>query len=149
MSVDQLVNNYVTSVGRNSNMLIGVVVDTSGLVPQEDALRLQEFGNAINKRFSVPVAETKGAGNELILNVGNVNKACNYIVIQENIARGESISKYTVQAKIDGEWVKVAEGVSVGHKRIHKLEKPILTSELKLSVNTSKGKPEVSRFAVF
>mgnify|MGYP003551796185 FL=1 len=149
LSVDQLVNNYVTSVGRNSNMLIGVVVDTSGLVPQEDALRLQEFGDAINKRFSIPVAETKGAGKELILNVGNVNKVCNYIVIQEDIARGERISKYSVQAKLNGEWVKVAEGVSVGHKRIHKLEKPILTSELKLSLNTSKGEPQVKMFAVF
>lgn len=43
-----LLDPYYTSVARNSNMLLGIVVDTSGLVPKEDVARLKEFGETLN-----------------------------------------------------------------------------------------------------
>jgi alpha-L-fucosidase len=149
LSTDHLIKNYITSVGRNSNMLIGIVVDTSGRVPPEDLQRLQEFGDEIRRRFTIPVAETKGNKREITLTIAKHDRICKYIVIQEDISKGERIREYTVQALIDGKWVQIAEGSSVGHKRIHELENPVSTRQLKLSVISSAGEPVVKKFAVF
>ena len=59
-SLDELTDKYCKSVGRNTNMLLGIVVDTRGLVPYVDVKRLVEFGNKISNEYSNPVASTSG-----------------------------------------------------------------------------------------
>ncbi len=51
MSLETLLDKYYTTVGRNTNMLIGVVIDQRGLVPEVDVQRMKEFGDEIKKRF--------------------------------------------------------------------------------------------------
>ncbi|MFT3902837.1 MAG: alpha-L-fucosidase [Niabella sp.] len=148
LSVDQLVENYNTSVGRNANMLIGIVVDTSGLVPQEDVQRLTVFGNEIKKRFAKPIASTKGNSKTLKLSLGKTPVTINHIVIAEDIEKGEHIRKYTLEAWKDNQWVKIAEGSSVGHKRIEKVP-PITTNKLRLNITESSAQPRIKDFAVY
>lgn len=147
LSTEQLVKNYVTSVGRNSNMLIGIVVDTSGLVPQEDFERLKAFGDQVYQNFGTPLAEIKGRDKELRLAIKD--HAAKYIVIQEDIAKGERIREYVVDAKVNGEWVKMAEGTSVGYKRIQQLDNPVVADEFRLSVVTAGKGPHEVRFALY
>lgn len=147
LSTEQLVKNYVTSVGRNSNMLIGIVVDTSGLVPQEDFERLKAFGDQVYQNFGTPLAEIKGRDKELRLAIKD--HAAKYIVIQEDIAKGERIREYVVDAKVNGEWVKMAEGTSVGYKRIQQLDNPVVADEFRLSVVTAGEGPHEVRFALY
>jgi alpha-L-fucosidase len=148
LSVDQLLSNYNSSVGRNANMLIGIVVDTSGLVPQEDIKVLKAFGAEIKKRFSKPLATTKGNGKSFELNLGNKPVAVHYIVIEEDIARGEHCRAYTIEQLKNNTWVKIAEGKSIGHKRIHEL-KDIATGKLRLSISESSAVPYVKSFSVY
>ena len=143
-TLERLKSNYVTSIGRNSNMLIGIAVDTSGMVPAEDVKRLTEFGELIKREFK-PVASTKGNGRELILNLGKASRVDGYL-IREDIAKGERIRKYIVEAMVNGRWKKVTEGISVGNKRIELL-KPIVTSKLRLMVTSSVAGPIVKQFA--
>lgn len=147
LSTEQLVKNYVTSVGRNSNMLIGIVVDTSGLVPQEDFERLKAFGDQVYQNFGTPLAEIKGRDKELRLAIKD--HAAKYIVIQEDIAKGERIREYVVDAKVNGEWVKMAEGTSVGYKRIQQLDNPVVADEFRLSVVTAGDVAHEVRFALY
>ena len=51
-TLDELKNKYCKSVGRNTNMLLGIVVDNSGLVPDADVKHLNEFGQMIKRNFS-------------------------------------------------------------------------------------------------
>lgn len=147
LSTEQLVKNYVSSVGRNSNMLIGIVVDTSGLVPQEDFERLKAFGDQVYQNFGTPLAEIKGRDKELRLAIKD--HAAKYIVIQEDIAKGERIREYVVDAKVNGEWVKMAEGTSVGYKRIQQLDNPVVADEFRLSVVTAGDVAHEVRFALY
>ena len=62
--LDELVDRYCKSVGRNTNMLLGIVIDNRGLVPDADVKRLTEFGKEINSQFSNPLGQTKGKGKE-------------------------------------------------------------------------------------
>lgn len=147
LSVEQLLKNYNTSVGRNANMIIGIVVDTSGRVPEEDAARLKAFGDQLAKRFKKPVAATSGTGNEIILKAV-AGKPKHYLVIQENIAKGERIRSYVVEALEGNRWNKIAEGSSVGYKRIHEIEN-LRTRQLRLRVTNAVGTVNIKSFSLY
>jgi alpha-L-fucosidase len=146
--VDQLVKNYTTSVGRNSNMLIGIVVDTSGLVPEEDMQRLTAFGNEIKKRFSEPLASTNGNGETLELSLGSTPLPVNHIIISEDITKGERIRKYIIEARKDDQWIPIAEGNSVGHKRIQSVDS-VTTDKIRLSITESSAQPQIKDLSAY
>jgi alpha-L-fucosidase len=147
LSVEQLVDSYYTSVGRNSNMLLGIVVDTSGLVPKEDVDRLAEFGKELSKATSHPIASIKNkAEKEFTLELKT--QAVNQVIFAEMIQKGERIRKYRIDAWIDNHWIEIAAGESVGNKRIHKF-KEIKTSKIRLNIIESTGTPLIKSFAVY
>jgi len=147
-TVDELVDKYEKSVGRNTNMLLGVVVDDRGLIPDADVARMQEFGSAIRERYGKALAETHGSGNSLVLKLDSPTKV-DRIILMEDIAKGERVLKYKVEVVTENnEWQTVAEGTNIGHKRIAVFE-PVTADRLRLSVEESKAKPQISRFAVF
>lgn len=147
LSVDQLLTNYNTSVGRNANMIIGIVVDTSGKVPDEDVARLKAFGDVLAKRFAKPITSTAGTGNEVLLKVPP-GKSPQFIVIQEDIAKGERIREYVIEALENKEWKQVAEGVSVGHKRIHELHN-LQAQQIRLRVVKAAATPQIKSVALY
>lgn len=146
--VKELVKRYYHTVGRNTNMLIGMPIDTAGQFPEKYALQLQHFGKEIKRLFAHPIARTSGAGKEIVLNLGPKPASVNQIVLKEKISQGERIRKYSVEAWIRGEWKQVCDGVSVGHERIQLFDE-VTTSKLKLSVQKSEGEPLISEFSAY
>ena len=73
--------------------LLGIVVDDRGLVPDADVKRLNEFGELIRKNFKEPLGKTSGQGNEFIVKFQSP-KPVDYVVIMEDIAKGERILEY-------------------------------------------------------
>jgi len=65
-----MVEHYYTSIGRNTNLLIGMVIDPRGLVPQPDALRFAEFGDRMKQILSHRVGVAYGTGNIISLPIG-------------------------------------------------------------------------------
>lgn len=55
-TVEQLLDIYFKSVGRNGVLLLNVPPDPRGLISEEDVQRLGEFRNALDKIFSVNLA---------------------------------------------------------------------------------------------
>ena len=56
-SVDELMEIYFNSVGRNSLLLLNVPPDNRGLIPTEDSLRLLEFKTALDSVFAHDLAK--------------------------------------------------------------------------------------------
>ena len=56
-SVQELLNIYYNSVGRNSLLLLNVPPDSRGLIPAEDSLRLMEFRAALDSIFAHDLAK--------------------------------------------------------------------------------------------
>lgn len=146
-SLNELMDKYEKSVGRNATLILGLTPDTTGLLPAGDAKRLQEMGQEINRRFSAPVAKTSGQKKALTLNTKK-DQQINYYMIQENIKKGERIRRYTIEAKVNGKWLVVSEGESVGHKRIEKI-KSISASAFRLTINQSTSIPDIINFSIF
>ncbi len=70
------------------------------------------------------------------------------IVISEPIRFGQRISEFEIQIEKEGSWTKVAEGTTIGYKRILRIE-PASSSKLKLKILDSKNIPAISELGLY
>lgn len=145
--VENLMEMYYKSVGRNSTLIIGVTPDSEGLLPEPDVQRLKEWGDEIKRRFSNPLAETSGHGKVLKLKLAK-STIVNQIVLMEDIAKGERVRKFTIEGKTAGGWHEILQGTCVGHKFIGRFNKAEV-SALRLKINESDDEPQILHFAVY
>lgn len=145
--LDKLMEMYEKSVGRNATLMVGLTPNPDGLIPQKDVERLKEWGTEINKRYGTPIAMTKGEKKQLSIRLNKVSDV-NYCIIQENIAKGERIESYQLQAKVNGKWQTLDEGTSVGHKRIIPLNH-IKSDSFKLLVTKCRALPDIIQFGLY
>ena len=140
-----LMDIYEKSVGRNATLIIGLTPNPDGLIAPEDVERLKELGQEIRRRFGTPLASVSGNAETLTLPLKG-EQSVNYCIIQENIRHGERVRTYRVEAKVNGSWITVCKGTSIGHKRIQSFD-PIKASALRLTVEKATGMPEISNFS--
>lgn len=148
LPIEDLIKLYYSTVGNNSNMLIGMAIDTAGQFPEKDAAYFAAFGKEIAKRYRKSIAETSGTGKELILNLGSKPVEINELVLMEDISKGENIRKYAVEAWIDNVWKPLCDGISVGHKRLQKF-KSIHTTRLRCTIMEASQAPVIKKMAVY
>jgi len=142
-----LVKSYYKSVGRNANMMLGMVVDDRGLVPEADCRLLREFGDEIRRRFATPMAEASGRGNLIELSLG-ASKAINHAVLMEDLSQGQRILRYRVEGFNGLFWQPLARGESIGHKRIHRFP-DARVSKIRLKITDALAEPLLRSIAVF
>ena len=126
-SLARLVNIYYESVGRGSVMDIGIAPDTEGRVCEADAKRLAEFGEWVRDFNSRDFAESARAseareGNRLVVEISLPEPAeINCVDVKERIAEGQRIASFAVEVPGDDGWSRVAEGTTVGHRRLARI----------------------------
>ncbi|OJU46888.1 MAG: glycoside hydrolase family 29 [Bacteroidales bacterium 45-6] len=76
------------------------------------------------------------------------NIPINYIVLQEYIKLGQRVKAFNVEAFENGQWKKMAEETTIGHKRILKIE-PIKARKIRINITASKACPVISSLAVY
>ncbi|GAA3585285.1 alpha-L-fucosidase [Snuella lapsa] len=145
--LENLIDMYYKSVGRNSTLIMGLTPDPDGLLPDPDVKRLKEWGDEINRRFSKPLKTVSGTGYKLELKLKTATEI-NHVIIQEDIKQGERIRSYTVEALVNGKWKEVCSGQSIGHKRIEQFES-VKISRLRLKILRSDGKPQIKNFSIY
>jgi alpha-L-fucosidase len=177
-SPENLMELYYSSVGRNSNLLLNVPPDRRGLLNERDVKSLMGFRELREKEFSNDLARGKSAqasryrGKNYIaacvndgspetywaapdnvlsasvtINLGAKTEV-NRVLIQEYIKLGQRVSKYSVYAMVDDEWVKVADGTTIGHKIIRKF--PVVsTTDIRLTIEDAKACPTISNIELF
>ncbi|MGM7719380.1 alpha-L-fucosidase [Metabacillus sp. Hm71] len=147
LSLDELMDIYYRSVGHGTNLLLNVAPDNRGLIPDVDVQRVQEFGKEIKKRFANSIAATSGEGNEIVLSLP-VESVIDHVILMEEIAYGERVRKYVLEAKQGDDWVTLVKGSAIGHKKIDQFE-PVATDQLRLKVQEAAATPLIRSFACF
>ena len=143
-----LLQKYYTSVGRNGNLVIGVVVQPDGTIPEADVKSLTEFGKLLRERFRDPVATvTDVEGDTITLDLPEPREI-DHVVLQEQIADGERVRNHVVEGLVDDTWVPLAEGKVIGHKWIYPFE-PQTVSRLRLTVAESLATPKIRSLSCF
>ncbi len=146
-----LMNVYFESIGRGANLLINMTPDTSGLIPETEVKRLYELGKTLTQTFANPVGRAYCSKNEpvdeLFINLPQKHRV-NLLVLEENIQLGQFIRHYKVDAYIEDHWKTVAEGESIGRKRIQTFD-PVRTDKLRLSLAGEEGKSFIKSFIIY
>ncbi len=135
-------------MGRNTNMLIGMVVDTSGLIPKKDSLVFDSLGKKIKFQYQHPVVKLKNSQEKKILLSIPASHTISRVVIQEDISKGENIRSYVIQAYIDNKWQEIARGESVGHKRIQ-VFKAVNTRKIRFEIKQATGRLFLKEIAFY
>lgn len=141
-----LMRMYRRSVGRNATLVLGLTPDSDGLIPEGDAARLREFGEVVRSTYGTPLAETSGEGNALTL-AAEAPLTADCAVIREDIARGERIRAYRIEALRGGAWQTVAQGSSVGNRCIRHFPETVADA-FRLTVDAADGTPLIRTFSL-
>ena len=142
-----LMDMYYKSVGRNSTLIMGLTPNPDGLLPEPDVKRLKEWGDEIKRRFDTPLASTSGTGNVVSLKFKKPTNI-NHIIIQETISKGERVHVYKIEALVNGKWLVICEGESIGHKRIEQF-KTVKTNRIRLKIVTALREPQIKNLSAF
>lgn len=157
-SVEDLMNIWISSVGRNSLLLLNVPPDTRGRIHEIDSLRLMEFRAAREAAFGTDLAEGAKIRKRRGGRVWEIElpeyRTINMIQLQEDISLGQRISSFEVQiqdfdvALATGGWWTIAEGTTIGYKRIIPIE-PRKARKLRVVVTGSHARPVLSGISLF
>lgn len=136
-SLEQLLDIYYQSVGRNTNLLLNFPVDQTGRISKEDSLRAMEWHQAIESAFTmdllqgckVTASNTRSSrfSPKYVLDIDynrywavedGVNKAelvfefpettsFNTVVLQEYIPLGQNVKGFSISYYKNGKWLPV------------------------------------------
>ena len=149
-SVEELLRIYYESVGRNSVLLLNVPPDTRGRIDPADSLRLMEWRQALDGIFREDLAadgRLRRRGSTWTLTLPG-ERRFNRIVLQEDIARGQRIAAFTVEALTAEGWVPLAAETTVGYKRILLVDDTAATA-LRVCVTDALARPLLSHIGLY
>jgi alpha-L-fucosidase len=149
--IDYLTNVYMETIGRGANLLINMTPDMTGLIPSLEVVRLNEFGKTLDNLFKKQLGSAllvKGQElNETFVQFESKEKV-NLLVIEEAIENGQNILNYKVEAFINNQWEIIAQGESIGRKRIELIQ-AVETKNIRLSLKGNGNKMFLKSFNVY
>lgn len=75
-------------------------------------------------------------------------KEIKYIVLQEYIQLGQRVKAFNVEVWSEGGWKRIAEGTTIGYKRILRVE-PVKTSRIRVNITDAKACLVLSNAALY
>ena len=124
-SIDNLVNLYFTSVGRNGKLLLNVPPTREGWLHTVDVARITGMRDRLTKLFERDLAAAAKpswkvitpSSAELELDLGS-SVSVSVARLQENIERGQSVARYTLYGAADADWRQLSRGTTIGYTKL-------------------------------
>jgi alpha-L-fucosidase len=147
-----LVNLYYKSVGRNSLLLLNIPPTTRGLIHENDIANLREMRSILNETFKNNLIKNSvspllndgklathtplSLNKPFAINLGK-KQDFNRILLQENILKGQYISRFLIEYWDGANWQKLQESTTIGHKRLMRFD-AIITDKIRLTILESR-----------
>lgn len=171
---EKLLDIYYSSVGKNSVLLLNIPPDPKGLVSKSDEASLKEWARIRNETFKINLAAkakitsinghnqkalldgiyetywtTKGTDTTAIIEL-SLPKSTTFdvVMLQENIAVGQRVEKFSIQYWDKGAWREIVEGTTVGYKRLLRFA-PVKAEKVRININSSRLNPTLSEIGLF
>ena len=72
----------------------------------------------------------------------------NVIMVQEYMPLGQRVENFSFEARVNGAWVTIAEGTTIGHKRLFRIHS-VETDKVRLNILKSKACPAISTIGLY
>ena len=152
-SLKHLADIYFQSVGYNSVLLLNIPPDRRGLINEADVTRLKEFAEYRKQAFA---DDRVKEGQKLW--EATPNGECTYklksgseinvVMLQEDIARGQRVEAFSVEAQTADGWKEIAQGTTVGYKRLLRFP-DVKANQLRIKIKSCRLTANISRVAAF
>jgi len=76
------------------------------------------------------------------------SKLVSYVLVQEFIKLGQRIKSFSVEIEKDGKWMEVANGTTIGYKRILRID-PVEAQKIRLVISGSKACPAIHNLEIY
>lgn len=152
-SLKHLADIYFQSVGYNSVLLLNIPPDRRGLINEADVTRLKEFAEYRKQAFADDRVKEGQKLWEATPNGERTYKLksgseINVVMLQEDIARGQRVEAFSVEAQTADGWKEIAQGTTVGYKRLLRFP-DIKASQLRIKIKNCRLTANISRVAAF
>ena len=152
-SLNHLTDIYFKSVGYNSVLLLNIPPDLRGLINENDVQRLTEFSGYLKKTFArnyVLKGNEAWHGTSGTVRQYDIQKDAlvNAFMIQEDISKGQRIESFLVEAYKDGSWIHMAEGTTVGYKRLVRFS-DTRPERIRVTIRSARGVANVAAVGLF
>ena len=158
-SIDEMIDVYHQTVGRNCILELDLAPDRSGLVPARHAARYKELGDFIQSCYGNPLEATNSTTEAGVALSFEHPTSIDRIAIMEDQADGQVIRAYEVYAKIvdaeemngtlDVPWSLVSNGSSIGHKRIDLFDNAITVTGITVKATKYVDEPKWRSVSVY
>jgi len=145
-SVEQLVELYFTSVGRNSKLLLNVPPTPDGLLHESDVANLVGMRRRLAELFSQQQTQSarrvwRSTGRAGTLEVALPSAMpVSILDAREDITRGQVVSRYVIEGANRDSWTTLARGTTIGFRRLHRIA-PVMVERLRLTVEEALAEP--------
>lgn len=152
-SLNHLTNIYFKSVGYNSVLLLNIPPDLRGVINENDVQRLKEFSSYLKKTFArnyVLKGNEAWHGTSGTVRQYDIQKDAlvNAFMIQEDISKGQRVESFLVEAYKDGSWIHMAEGTTVGYKRLVRFS-DTRPERIRVTIRSARGVANVAAVGLF
>ena len=157
-SLSKLMDTYYKSVGRNSTLLLNFPIAPNGRIHPNDSLRGIAFKKMIDEVFKtnlVEKAKIQTKASETIIDFGKPT-VFNRFLAEEDIALGQRVKKFTLEALVDGKWQSLKDALvengdgltTIGHRRIICFP-TIKATKLRFTITDAKAEPIIKKMGVY
>ena len=157
-SLSKLMDTYYKSVGRNSTLLLNFPIAPNGRIHPNDSLRGIAFKKMIDEVFKtnlVEKAKIQTKASETIIDFGKPT-VFNRFLAEEDIALGQRVKKFTLEALVDGKWQSLKDALvengdgltTIGHRRIICFP-TVKATQLRFTITDAKAEPIIKKMGVY
>ncbi len=176
---ERLIKLFDESIARGTNLNLNLPPDRRGRIPDQDVKILKAFGDAIRASFASDLAQgsvasashSRGPGFEparvldgdretywstpdgvtnptltLMLKPGT---RFDLIRVAEYLPLGVRVTRFAVDAEIDGKWQELAVHQCISQQRVIRLPAPIAPARVRLRIVEAPVCPAITEFALF
>lgn len=146
-TVDDLVDIYFTSVGRNSKLLLNVPPTRAGLLHETDVARLAGMRARLDAIFAEDLAReteprwlaTGPASAQGVLAFDRAQRV-GIVDLREDIWQGQRVARYVVEGQVAGTWRVLSRGTTVGYRKLDRFA-PVVVHAVRVTVEDAVEPP--------
>ena len=165
-SADEVFDIWERVTGGNSYLILNIPPNREGRFSDRDVEVLKEVGKRINSTYSVDLLgkadEPKEVldhniytyvtldkqPQEMVITVPSPIKFNRIELVEPVATNGERVEKHAVDAYINGAWKEIAQGTTIGFRRILRFP-DVTTNKIRLRILESRMTPAISNVAAY
>ena len=157
-SLSKLMDTYYKSVGRNSTLLLNFPVAPNGRIHPTDSLRGIAFKKMIDEVFKENLVDKAHVSRKGLTTTVSFRRPTefNRFVAEEDIALGQRVKKFSLEALVDGAWLPFTDELAedgdglttIGHRRIICFP-TVKASKLRFTIEDTKAEPVIKKIGLY